>query len=62
MSYSPEKLSMEKTKTAFSPLDRIGALAIQDISISDNKNLSDILERDEFRNIEFLDKIKRFYS
>ncbi len=37
--YSPEKLSMEKTEGSFSPLDRIGALEMQDLSISDNRNL-----------------------
>lgn len=38
-SYHPEKLSMEKTESAFSPADRIGALGLQDLSILDNRNL-----------------------
>ncbi len=39
--YHPEKLSMEKTDSAFSPQDRIGALAIQDLGISANRQLLD---------------------
>jgi argininosuccinate synthase len=41
--YAPEKLSMEKTASAFSPEDRIGALEIQGISVLDNR--AQILER-----------------
>jgi argininosuccinate synthase len=37
--YAPEKLSMEKTEAAFSPEDRIGALELQNISVSDNRSL-----------------------
>ncbi len=37
--YDPEKLSMERTESAFSPLDRIGALEMQNLSITDNRNL-----------------------
>jgi argininosuccinate synthase len=37
--YAPEKLSMEKTQAAFTPEDRIGALAIQSIGILDNRAL-----------------------
>jgi argininosuccinate synthase len=37
--YAPEKLSMEKTEGAFSPEDRIGALELQNLSVSDNRNL-----------------------
>jgi argininosuccinate synthase len=40
MSYDPEKLSMEKVEdTAFAPADRIGALELQNLSITDNRNL-----------------------
>ncbi|MBX7059180.1 MAG: argininosuccinate synthase [Leptospirales bacterium] len=35
--YNPEKLSMEKTDSAFSPRDRIGALELQNISVADNR-------------------------
>ncbi len=37
--YAPEKLSMEKTEGAFSPEDRIGALEMQNLSVSDNRAL-----------------------
>ena len=37
--YAPEKLSMEKTEGAFSPEDRIGALEMQNLSVSDNRSL-----------------------
>jgi len=37
--YAPEKLSMEKTEGAFSPEDRIGALEMQNLSLSDNRAL-----------------------
>ncbi len=37
--YAPDKLSMEKTEAAFSPEDRIGALELQNISVSDNRAL-----------------------
>jgi argininosuccinate synthase len=37
--YHPEKLSMEKTESAFTPLDRIGDLEMQNISIMDNREL-----------------------
>ncbi|HVK68329.1 MAG TPA: argininosuccinate synthase [Polyangium sp.] len=37
--YAPEKLSMEKTEAAFSPEDRIGALEIQNLAVSDNRTL-----------------------
>ena len=35
--YAPDKLSMEKTASAFTPEDRIGALEIQGISVLDNR-------------------------
>ena len=38
-SYAPEKLSMEKTVGAFSPEDRIGALELQNLNVSDNRAL-----------------------
>jgi argininosuccinate synthase len=37
--YDPEKLSMEKTASAFSPEDRIGALEIQNLAVADNRAL-----------------------
>jgi argininosuccinate synthase len=37
--YSPEKLSMEKTSSMFTPADRIGSLHLQDLSVTDNRNL-----------------------
>jgi argininosuccinate synthase len=40
MSYGPDKLSMERVEDApFLPEDRIGALEIQNISITDNRDL-----------------------
>ena len=39
MAYAPDKLSMEKVASAFSPLDRIGALELQDLAVSDNRAL-----------------------
>ena len=39
MAYGPEKLSMEKVEQAFfTPEDRIGALEIQSLSVSDNRD------------------------
>jgi argininosuccinate synthase len=35
--YAPDKLSMEKTASAFTPEDRIGALEIQNLSIESNR-------------------------
>ena len=37
MAYDPEKLSMEKVESAFSPEDRIGALEMQVLSLGDNR-------------------------
>ena len=37
--YQPEKLSMEKTASAFSPEDRVGALEMQALSVLDNREL-----------------------
>ncbi|MBK8171086.1 MAG: argininosuccinate synthase [Sandaracinaceae bacterium] len=40
MSYSPDKLSMERVEEpAFTPEDRIGALELQNISVGDNRAL-----------------------
>lgn len=40
MAYGPDKLSMEKVETpAFTPEDRIGALELQNLSVSDNRDL-----------------------
>ncbi len=37
--YAPDKLSMEKTESAFTPEDRIGALELQNLNVSDNRAL-----------------------
>jgi argininosuccinate synthase len=37
MAYHPEKLSMEKVESIFTPEDRIGALEMQTLSIGDNR-------------------------
>jgi argininosuccinate synthase len=38
MAYAPDKLSMERTEEpAFSPADRIGALEMQNLSVTDNR-------------------------
>jgi len=37
MAYAPDKLSMEKVASAFSPEDRIGALEMQGLSVTDNR-------------------------
>jgi argininosuccinate synthase len=39
MAYAPDKLSMEKVKSAFSPEDRIGALELQNLAVADNRDL-----------------------
>jgi argininosuccinate synthase len=39
MAYAPEKLSMEKVQSAFSPEDRIGALELQTLAVTDNRAL-----------------------
>jgi argininosuccinate synthase len=39
MAYAPDKLSMEKVASAFTPEDRIGALEMQSISVTDNRAL-----------------------
>ena len=39
MSYDPQKLSMEKVASAFTPEDRIGALELQNLSVGDNRAL-----------------------
>ena len=40
MSYAPHKLSMEKVADpAFTPEDRIGALELQNLSVTDNREL-----------------------
>ena len=40
MSYAPEKLSMERVEEpAFTPEDRIGALELQNLSVTDNRDL-----------------------
>jgi argininosuccinate synthase len=37
--YDPDKLSMEKVASAFTPEDRIGALEMQNLSVGDNRAL-----------------------
>ncbi len=37
MAYAPDKLSMEKVASAFSPEDRIGALEMQSLALGDNR-------------------------
>jgi argininosuccinate synthase len=37
--YEPEKLSMEKTSSSFTPEDRIGALEMQSLGVLDNREL-----------------------
>jgi argininosuccinate synthase len=37
--YDPEKLSMEKTESAFTPEDRIGGLELQALGVMDNREL-----------------------
>ncbi len=37
--YAPDKLSMEKTQAAFTPLDRIGALEVQSLSVMDSRTV-----------------------
>ena len=49
--YHPEKLSMEKTKNAFTPLERSGALAIQDLGIEANRNLMQSFDSIRGRNV-----------
>ncbi|HVJ14578.1 MAG TPA: argininosuccinate synthase [Polyangiaceae bacterium] len=40
MAYAPDKLSMEKVEdAAFSPADRIGALEMQSLNVTDNRDL-----------------------
>jgi argininosuccinate synthase len=38
MAYDPHKLSMEKVASAFSPEDRMGALELQNLSVTDNRD------------------------
>jgi len=55
MAYSPEKLSMEKTESVFTPADRIGALHLQDISVHDNRALLlKMLELSEDRSLSWM--------
>jgi argininosuccinate synthase len=39
MAYDPDKLSMEKVASAFTPEDRIGALEMQNLAVGDNRAL-----------------------
>src|SRR5690606_15614197 len=57
--YAPEKLSMEKTESAFSPEDRIGALELQNIGIADNRALLHAYAGGVLRASELGDPIER---
>jgi argininosuccinate synthase len=48
--YAPDKLSMEKTASAFTPEDRIGALEIQGIGVLDNRALLELRAREGSRD------------
>ena len=37
LTFSPERLSMEKTESAFSPRDRIGQLTMRNLDITDTR-------------------------
>jgi argininosuccinate synthase len=53
MSYGPDKLSMERVENpAFTPEDRIGALELQSLSVTDNRALL----------LHHLDGVKRLAS
>jgi argininosuccinate synthase len=47
--YAPEKLSMEKTASAFTPEDRIGALEMQSLAVLDNRALLELRAKTEGR-------------
>lgn len=49
MAYAPDKLSMEKVASAFTPEDRIGALEMQTLALGDNRALL----------LHYLDTVKR---
>src|SRR5690606_23600981 len=49
MAYAPDKLSMEKVESAFTPEDRIGALEMQALALGDNRALL----------LHYLDTVKR---
>jgi argininosuccinate synthase len=42
LTYSPERLSMEKTEGAFGPLDRIGQLTMRNLDITDSRQKLDV--------------------
>ena len=44
-SYAPEKLSMERSESAFGPLDRIGQLTMRNLDIDDSRHKLDIYRR-----------------
>lgn len=57
--YSPDALSMEKTASAFTPLDRIGALQMQDIGISDNRK---VVQEYLKQKTTLSEKLKKFFN
>lgn len=52
MAYAPDKLSMEKVESAFTPEDRIGALEMQTLGLADNRALL----------LHYLDTVRRLGS
>jgi len=44
-SYHPEKLSMERSESAFGPLDRIGQLHLRNLDIEDSRRKLDVYRR-----------------
>lgn len=51
--YDPHKLSMEKVSSAFTPEDRIGALELQTLAISDNRALLQYLSNLRHSEVPF---------
>jgi argininosuccinate synthase len=45
LSYHPEKLSMERSDSAFGPLDRIGQLTMRNLDIEDSRHKLDVYRR-----------------
>jgi argininosuccinate synthase len=42
LTYSPERLSMERSESAFGPLDRIGQLTMRNLDITDSREKLDV--------------------
>lgn len=60
--YDPDKLSMEKTASAFTPEDRIGALEMQNLAVGDNRALllNYLSQQGQLENKE--NELKRLFS